>query len=68
MNPRVAIEILRCCGIPPHADFFTLTASQVCDLLTFADDYRYRKPVNANGSRGRYFYAFVLRHARRFAP
>jgi hypothetical protein len=67
MNWRIAVEILRCCGIPPHADFFTLSASQVNDLLTFADDQGYRKPRNANGSRGRYWYAYLQRSARKAA-
>lgn len=42
-------------------NFYTLSASEVCKVLDAADFVRYRKPRNANGSRGRYFYALLNR-------
>lgn len=46
---------------PP--DFHTLGSSQVDAVLAEADARRYRKPANANGSRGRMFYQYVTRAA-----
>lgn len=46
-------------------DFFTLSTSQVEQLLEEADRVHYRQPKNANGSRARYFYAKLQREARR---
>jgi hypothetical protein len=51
-------------GIAPGTDFHTLRSSQVTDLLLAADLYKYRKPKNANGSRGRYFYSYLQRTCR----
>lgn len=45
-------------------DFNTLSASQVDMVLREADRVRYQKPKNANGSRARYFYERMQRHAR----
>lgn len=45
-------------------EFHTLTRAQVEALLCEADRVRYQKPANANGSRARYFYARVQRHAQ----
>ena len=63
MDKQTALDILGRCGATARPDFHTLPASSVCELLEFADEYKYRKPKNANGSRGRYFYARVLRAA-----
>lgn len=54
------------CGISPVAppSFFTLSQSRVGDLLALADDDGYRVPRNANGSRGRYYYARLVRAAQ----
>lgn len=51
-------------GIDPSQDFFTLSSEQVCHILESADRAKYRKPRNANGSRGRYFYQLMQRRAR----
>jgi hypothetical protein len=48
---------------PVQPDFHTLPASKVDALLAEADRVKYRKPRNANGSRGRYFYAMLCRRA-----
>lgn len=48
-------------SIPIGANFHTLDSFTVGNILTAADEYKYRKPRAANGSRGRYFYAFLNR-------
>jgi hypothetical protein len=58
-----AIDALNRCNVPVGADFHTLSSSQVEALLVQADRLRYRKPANANGSRGRYFHAYLQRKA-----
>lgn len=58
-----AEAILHDCEIVGGSDFHALTSSQVERLLAEADKRKYRKPKNANGSRGRYFYALVDRVA-----
>ena len=65
MNKSDAINFLTRSGIAAGANFYTLARSQVCDLLAFADLVKYRKPRNANGSRGRYFHEYCQRVARR---
>lgn len=42
-------------------NFYMLSVAEVCDVLAQADAYGYRKPRNANGSRARYFFAYVQR-------
>jgi hypothetical protein len=42
-------------------DFFTLSAEEVGRLVEEADRWGYRKPMTANGSRARYFYAYLVR-------
>ncbi len=46
-------------------DFCTLSSSEVQRVLDEADEAGYRKPKNANGSRGRYFHALLQRRKRR---
>lgn len=46
-------------------DFCTLRASEVERVLEAADLVKYRRPKNANGSRGRYFYARMQRDFNR---
>ena len=67
MDRYEALNILSRCQVKPGANFYTLTTSQVSDLCDEADRVKYRKPKNANGSRGRYFHAFVQRCANREA-
>lgn len=64
MDSQTAYDILRRCGIPLNDDFHRLTSSQVESLLAFANEHKYRKPRNANGSRARYFHAYVNRKAQ----
>lgn len=63
MDSDDASEILSRCNLQARPDFFTLPAATVESLLAHADAVKYRKPKNANGSRGRYFYAYVCRAA-----
>lgn len=56
--------VLTACGIARGTDFHTLSTSTVESLLAWADHYKYRKPKNANGSRGRYFHNLMQRRAR----
>lgn len=60
-----AINILHDVGAKVNQDFFTLSSSQVEIVLERAKAFKYRHPKNANGSKARYFYAFVSRAARK---
>ena len=46
-------------------DFFTLSPFEVGRVLDAADQWKYRKPKQANGSRGRYFFAALQRAKNR---
>lgn len=65
LDRSTAHDILQRAGVELGADFDTLRSSQVDDLLAEADRFKYRKPTNANGSRGRYFHDYVQRRAAR---
>lgn len=58
-----ARTILSLCGIAIGGDYHKLRSVQVDTLLEWADVCRYRKPRNANGSRGRYFHNMLQRQA-----
>ena len=61
-NARAVLESI---NAEVGQDFHTLRSSQVDKLLEEADRVKYRKPKNANGSRGSYFYAKLQREASR---
>ena len=63
MTRYEARNILAACGVPLGANFHVLPAATVDLLLGHADARRYRKPRNANGSRGRYWHAYLQRRA-----
>lgn len=65
MTTEQATNVLRYVGAETSTDFHTLSATAVDNLIAFANDFKYRRPRNANGSRARYFFAFVCRVARR---
>ena len=67
LQPDEARQLLRLCGIERGADYHALESSKVDALISAADAMRYRKPRNANGSRGRYFHAMLQRRATREA-
>jgi hypothetical protein len=46
-------------------DYRKLSPDQVTRLLVYADQYRYPRPSNAVGPRGRYWHAYLLRRAAR---
>lgn len=48
-------------GIDLKKDFFTLSNSAVVKLGEIADVVGYRRPKHANGSRARYFFAYLQR-------
>lgn len=63
-----AAEILSRLGVSyddARRDFHTLPASAVESLLREARAVGYRRPKNANGSRARYFHAYLVRVAAR---
>lgn len=60
-----ARETLRALNLNASQDFHALSPFQVGRLLEEADRVKYRKPKNANGSRGRYFFQKLVREARR---
>lgn len=64
MDRYTALNILTRTGTA-NRDFHTLSSSEVESLLAEADAVKYRKPRNANGSRGRYFHAYLCRVAAR---
>jgi hypothetical protein len=60
-----ALELAYRHGFPLSVDFHTLRSEQVDKVLAAADERKYRKPTNANGSRARYFHAYLSRAAAR---
>lgn len=48
-------------GIPLSRDFHSLDSDIVERILKAADSVKYRRPKNANGSRARYFHAYLQR-------
>lgn len=65
LNPNIAQHILTLTHTSIHDDFHALSSDTVQTLLAYADSLKYRKPRNANGSRARYFFAYLQRAARR---
>ncbi len=63
LSRSAAHDILQRCGIAKGADYHTLATDAVDKLISEADSHGYRKPTHANGSRGRYFHAYVQRTA-----
>jgi len=53
------IQSLKSKGVDLYSNFHALPALQVCAILETAIACGYKAPKNANGSRARYFYAFV---------
>jgi len=65
MNRSSATHLAAVYNIPLGRDFCTLRSSEVERVLDAADSVKYRRPKNANGSRGRYFYARLTRAINR---
>jgi len=51
--------------VPLDRDFHSLDSSTVESIIAAADSVKYRRPANANGSRARYFHAYLQRLAAR---
>ena len=62
LGPATARHILSVAGALER-DFQRLSSEQVSRLLIYADEYAYRRPGNAAGSRCRYWHAYLLRRA-----
>lgn len=60
-----AQELANRYGFRLGENFFSLGTDTVSGILAGADEWRYRKPKNANGSRARYFYQYLNRLAKR---
>lgn len=58
-----ARETARSYNIPLGADYHTLSSGTVYMIIAAGQEARYRQPRNANGSFGRYFYAYLNRVA-----
>jgi hypothetical protein len=56
-----ALDIFTDTHIDWRRDFFSLRQSEVAALLAWADMRGYRAPKNANGSRARYWHAYLVR-------
>lgn len=67
MNIVQAKRLIAAYSIPVDRDFYALPSRDVDSVIAAADDYRYRAPRNANGSRARYFHALLQRVTARGA-
>jgi hypothetical protein len=65
LDPATARSLCRFYCIPISVDFHTLPPATVRNVLRAADSMKYRVPKNANGSRARYFHAYLRRTAER---
>jgi hypothetical protein len=65
ITPWDARAILTLCGCACADDFHALNTDKVERLLLHANANKYRKPANANGSRARYFHAYLVRQCRK---
>lgn len=52
-------------GIDPNQDWHQMPSAMKEAVLKAADSRKYRKPKNANGSRGRYFSEYLRRAMER---
>lgn len=60
-----AVELAFSYHIPLDRDFHSLDSDTVGRILAAANEWQYRRPRKANGSRARYFHAYLQRLARR---
>jgi hypothetical protein len=67
MTKHEATTLSHAYHVQLRKDFDALSPPEVERVLEAADAWKYRKPKNANGSRGRYFYALLNRAANRLA-
>lgn len=60
-----ARSLARTFGFDPMEDFHAMSTASKEAVIRAADSVKYRAPKNANGSRGRYFAAYVRRIVER---
>ena len=65
MTRGEALMLAHVHGFDWRTDWHAMCSDAKEAVLRAADAYGYRKPRNANGSRGRYFAAYVQRAASR---
>ncbi len=63
MNQAEALDLVRRYHVRIDRDFHALGTAEVANVINAANAWGYRKPRNANGSRGRYFHAYLRRAA-----
>lgn len=61
MNKHDARALCGVFGIDPRQDWHAMPSAMKDAVLRAADARKYQKPKNANGSRGRYFAAYLAR-------
>ena len=61
VNLEHAMNVFNAEGIDIRANFYTLRASQVGVIVDLAKQSGYRRPKNANGSTGRYYFSALQR-------
>jgi len=61
MTEEDARALMNVYCIPYGRDFHTLNSQQVQNVIDAANARKYRAPKHANGSRARYFYAYLMR-------
>lgn len=61
MTQQDARALVNVYCIPIGRDFHTLNSQHVQNVIDAADACKYRAPHGAKGSRGRYFYAYLMR-------
>lgn len=65
LDRQAALNLATCYRFPLSKDWHALSTDEQDGVLAAADAHGYRKPRNANGSRGRYFHGYVRRAAER---
>lgn len=65
MDRQTALDLAARYHIPLDVDYHTINSSTVESIIAAANERKYRKPTNANGSRARYFHAALVRAASR---
>jgi len=63
MTRNEAHNLASACQIPLNDQFHALNHDTVERIIAAADFVKYRQPKNANGSRARYFHAYMVRSA-----
>lgn len=63
LDRSAAISLANAHRIPLARDFHSLDSATVESIIAAADSVKYRAPANRNGSRARYFYAYLQRLA-----